>query len=83
MKFRNWFLTLSIYIFLWMHYFNTPLKLEHRCTYFYESPRKTLFGLFDSPCAGIRPHVREGVKRHDIHNKPKSYKLELLGELVV
>ena len=23
------------------------------------------------------------VKRHDIHIKPKSYKLELLGELVV
>ena len=28
-------------------------------------------------------HVREGVKEHDIHTKPKSYKLELLGELVI
>ena len=29
------------------------------------------------------PHVREGVKEHDIHIKPKSYKLEFLGELVI
>ena len=28
-------------------------------------------------------HVREGVKNHDIHIKPKSYKLYQLGELVV
>ena len=28
-------------------------------------------------------HVREGVKKHDIHIKPKSYKLDLLGELVI
>ena len=29
-------------------------------------------------------HVREDVKKHDIiHIKPKSYKLELLGELIV
>ena len=28
-------------------------------------------------------HMREGVKRHDIHIKSKSYKLELLGELIV
>ena len=42
----------------------------------------TPFDLFDSPRAGMRHHVREGVK-HDIHIKPKSYKLELLGELVV
>ena len=28
-------------------------------------------------------HVRDGVKKHDIHNKLKSYKLELLGELTV
>ena len=28
-------------------------------------------------------HVRESVKKHDIQIKPKSYKLELLGELVV
>ena len=26
-------------------------------------------------------HVGEGVKMHDIHIKPKYYKLELLGEL--
>ena len=41
-----------------------------------------MFGLFDSPRAGMEPHVRDGVK-HDIHIKLKSYKLELLGELVV
>ena len=28
-------------------------------------------------------HVREDVKKHDNHIKPKSYKLELLRELVV
>ena len=56
------------------------------CTLFpicrFESPWRTLFGLFDSPRVGMRPHVREGVKMHDIHIKFKSYKLELLGELV-
>ena len=26
--------------------------------------------------------VRKGIKKHDIHIKPKSYKLELLGELI-
>ena len=43
-----------------------------------------LFLLFDSPCAQVwgRTHVREGVKNRDLHIKPKSYKLELLGELV-
>ena len=25
------------------------------------------------PCAGMGPHVREGVKKHDIHCGPKSY----------
>ena len=35
----------------------------------------THFDLFDFPCAGMRPHVREGVKKHDIHIKPKSYKI--------
>ena len=44
---------------------------------------RTLFGLFGSPCAGMRLHVREGVKKYDIHIKPKSYKFELLGELVI
>ena len=29
------------------------------------------------------PHLRESVKKHDIHIKPKSYELELLGELIV
>ena len=28
-------------------------------------------------------HVRDGVKKHDIHIKLKSYKLELLEELIV
>ena len=37
--------------------------------------------LFDSPRAGMGLHVREGV--HDIYIKPKSYKLELLGELAI
>ena len=32
---------------------------------------------------GMGPHMREVVKKHDIHIKPKSYKLELLGKLVV
>ena len=40
-------------------------------------------GLFDSPRASIGPHVREGVEKHYIHIKPKFYKLELLGELIV
>ena len=39
--------------------------------------------LNDSPRAGMGPHVREGVEKHDIHIKSKSYKLELLGELVI
>ena len=42
-----------------------------------------LFGLFDSQRAGIGPHVRKGVEKHDIHIKLKSYKLKLLGKLVV
>ena len=42
-----------------------------------------MFDLFDSPRAGMGPHMREGVKKHDIHIKLKSYKLELLGKLVV
>ena len=28
---------------------------------------ETLFGLFESPRAHMRPHMMEGVKRHDIH----------------
>ena len=28
-------------------------------------------------------HVREGVKKHNIHIKLKSYKFEFLGELVM
>ena len=27
------------------------------------------------------PHAREGVKKHDIHIKPESFKIKLLGEL--
>ena len=41
-----------------------------------------MFGLFDSPRAGMGPHVKDGIK-HDIHIKLKSNKLELLGELIV
>ena len=48
----------------------------------FESPRKTMFDLFDSPRANMGPHVRECVKKHDIHSKLKSYKFKLLGELV-
>ena len=47
-----------------------------------KSPYWILFGLFDSPCVGIGPHMKEGVK-HDIHIKRKSYKFEILGEWVV
>ena len=43
-----------------------------------DSPWRTLIGLFNSPRAGMKQHVRKGVKRHDIHIKPKSYKLERL-----
>ena len=35
------------------------------------------------PSADMGPHVREGIKKHDTHIEPKSYKLELLGKLVV
>ena len=41
-----------------------------------------LFGLFDSPRAGMGPHMRKGVEKHNIHIKLKSYKLELLEKLV-
>ena len=47
----------------------------------FESP--WTFDLFDSPSASMWPQVRKGVKKHDIHIKHKSYKLELLGEMVV
>ena len=42
-----------------------------------------MFSLFDSPHVGMGPYMREGVKKHDIYIKLKSYKLELLGELIV
>lgn len=36
-----------------------------------------------SPCVGMmRPHIREGVRKYDIHSGLKSYKLKLLGMLV-
>ena len=41
------------------------------------------FGLFDSLCVGMGLQMKEGVKKRDIHIKPKAYKLELLGELVI
>ena len=44
---------------------------------------KDFFGLFNSPRAGPGSHVREGVKEHDIHIKPESYKFKFLKELVV
>ena len=31
----------------------------------------------------MRLHVRKGVEKHDIYCKLKSYKLKLLGKLVV
>ena len=43
----------------------------------------TLFGLFDSPCAGMRPTCEGGCYMYNNHIKPKSYELEPLGELVV
>ena len=48
----------------------------------FKSPWRVLFGLSHSPCVGMRPHMRKGFKGI-IHIKLKSYKLELLGELVV
>ena len=42
-----------------------------------------LFGLFDSSHAIMGPHMREGVKGMIFTLNPNSYKLELLGELVV
>ena len=42
-----------------------------------------MFGVFDSPCAGMESHMREGVKMHDIYIKSKSYNLRLVGELVI
>ena len=42
----------------------------------------TRLGLFDFLRASMWPYVREGVKKHDIHIKPKFYKFEHLGELV-
>ena len=44
---------------------------------------KDSFDLFDSLRESTRLHVREGVKKHDTHITPKSYKLKLLGELVI
>ena len=32
-----------------------------------------LFGLFNSACAGIRPNVREDIKKYGIHIKLKLY----------
>ena len=29
------------------------------------------------------PHIREGVKKHDMFIEPKSYKFKLLGKLVI
>ena len=49
----------------------------------FESTWRTLFGLFDISRAGIELHVRDDLKRHDIHIKHKSKKLKVLGELVV
>ena len=39
--------------------------------------------LYISPCAGMRSHVRKGVRVHDMPCEPKSCKLKLLGKLVV
>ena len=43
-----------------------------------------LCGLFDSLRAQVcdHMHMREDVKKRDIHTNSKSYKLELLRELV-
>ena len=37
-----------------------------------------MFGIFDSLHTGMGPHMMEDVKKHDIHIKLKSYKLNLL-----
>ena len=57
--------------------FEPSLAIES--PFVYLKVHEELFGLFDSPCAGMGPHVREGVEKHDIHFKPKFYELELLG----
>ena len=49
----------------------------------FKPPLFNLFGLFDSPPTGMGLHVRGGVKGVIFILKLKSYKLELLGELVV
>ena len=66
--------------------FKSPLcNLNIRSPFLYLKFHSGLCGLFDSTRAWVwgRMHVRRSVKKHDIHIKPKSYKLELLEELVV
>ena len=60
-----------------------PTRLNIYESWSFNMVLRTLFGLFDSPCAGIGLYVKEGIKRHVIHIKLKSYKLELLEKLVV
>lgn len=36
---------------------------------------------FVSPYVGMGSHVRKGVRVHDMHYKPKSYKLNKIGSL--
>ena len=31
----------------------------------------------------LRSMIREGIKKYDTHIEPRSYKLELLGKLIV
>lgn len=35
------------------------------------------------PHIGMKQHIRKGVKEHDMHYKPKSYKLKFSGKSVV
>ena len=66
--------------------FEPPLySLNIRSPFVYFKVRSGLCRLFNSPRAQVqgRMHMRKGVKKHYIHIKVKSYKLELLGELVV
>ena len=68
------------------HKFEPSLCNFNICSLFvYLEVFSGLCGLLDSPRAQVWGcmHVREGVKKHDIHIKPNSYKLEFLGELVI
>ena len=46
--------------------------MQFESPFVYLKVHEGLLGLFDSLCAGMEPHMREGVKKHD------SYKTQIL-----